>query len=183
VTANDLAVLADLLNRRTNFHRLTTEPGRPQPSRFVFSCAARNFPAGRSDPRHAAALRAGIESPLITLTHPNRDGRIRGDWPLKKTRIVMRHHVSLQLRHEIHQTTTTISRDVPRSGTAHPATKPESQAAGTLPSRKERPHRVRRVSTLSMYSAVCCPGRMPGMNRAGFFRLSAVSRALKTSAV
>ena len=26
------------------------------------------------------------------------------------------------------------------------------------------PQNVRRVSTLSMYSAVCCPGRIPGMN-------------------
>ena len=35
----------------------------------------------------------------------------------------------------------------------------------------------------SMYLAVCSPGLMPGMNAPDFFKLSAVSRGLKTSAV
>ena len=45
------------------------------------------------------------------------------------------------------------------------------------------PQTVSRVSTLSMYSAVCWPGRMPGMKAPDFFRFSAVSRELNTSAV
>ncbi len=45
------------------------------------------------------------------------------------------------------------------------------------------PQNVSRVSTLSMYSAVCWPGRMPGMNAPERRRLSAVSRELNTSAV
>ena len=39
------------------------------------------------------------------------------------------------------------------------------------------------VITLSIYFAVCSPGRIPGTNAPDFFRLSAVSRGLKTNAV
>ncbi len=45
------------------------------------------------------------------------------------------------------------------------------------------PTKVRRVITLSIYFAVCSPGRIPGTNAPDFFRLSAVSRGLKTNAV
>ena len=42
---------------------------------------------------------------------------------------------------------------------------------------------VKRIKILSMYLAVWSPGRIPGINAPLFFRLSAVSRLLKTSAV
>ncbi|CSC15548.1 Uncharacterised protein [Vibrio cholerae] len=45
------------------------------------------------------------------------------------------------------------------------------------------PARVKRVITLSMYFAVCSPGRIPGTNAPDFFKLSAVSRGLNTNAV
>lgn len=45
------------------------------------------------------------------------------------------------------------------------------------------PTNVKRVITLSMYLAVCSPGRIPGTNAPDFFRLSAVSLGLKTNAV
>jgi hypothetical protein len=51
--AHDLAVLADLLNRRTNFHFLLL-------MRF-----AQTFPRVASDPPDLAALRADPEGPFI----------------------------------------------------------------------------------------------------------------------
>ncbi|MNY73516.1 hypothetical protein D3C86_2123260 [compost metagenome] len=45
------------------------------------------------------------------------------------------------------------------------------------------PASVRRTRILSIYRAVWSPGRMPGMKAPLFFRLSAVSRLLKTNAV
>ena len=45
------------------------------------------------------------------------------------------------------------------------------------------PPSVSRIRTLSMYFAVWSPGRIPGSIAPLFFRFSAVSRLLNTSAV
>ena len=80
-------------------------------------------------------------------------------------------------------TTTTISSDVPPKWNGTPCEDTRISGSRHTAVTYSAPHSVSRVSTLSMYSAVCWPGRMPGMNAPDFFRLSAVSRALKTSAV
>src|SRR5215207_1715289 len=85
---------------------------------------------------------------------------------LHQALVLVRHHVRVQLGHEIHHDD---DHDQERG-----AAEVERHTSVTY----SAPHTVRRVSTLSIYSPVCWPGRMPGMNAPPFFRFSAVSREL-----
>src|ERR1700724_1323875 len=73
--AHDLAVLADLLDRGTYFHD-------------AFPCAARNSAAWINSLVMTSPARAAAVAEQVRL--------------LEKARIVMRHGVRVQLRHEVH---------------------------------------------------------------------------------
>ncbi len=68
-------------------------------------------------------------------------------------------------------TTTTISRDVPPKWNGTPCDETRISGSRHTAVTYRAPHNVRRVRTLSMYSAVCCPGRMPRDERAGLLQI------------
>ena len=66
-------------------------------------------------------------------------------------------------------------------GTAAPALAQQDSAPTAATSTGSE--KVNLVIVVSMYRALCSPGLMPGINAPDFFKLSAVSLGLKTSAV
>src|SRR6202142_777731 len=129
----DFAVLADLLDRRTNFHFLL-----PMPRRLAFFIR----------PSYWCDIKCDCVCAMKSITP-----------------------------------TTMINSDVPPNwkGTAGFTMRMISGSKHTAMMYRP-PHNVSRVNTLSRYSPVCRPGRIPGVNAPAFFKFSAVSRVSYTRA-